>query len=40
MPPGDFEDLVNEVLRKIGRNVVLFQQLEYYLKYIEAYNFT
>jgi hypothetical protein len=29
-------DLVNEVYRKIGRNVVLFQVLESYLKYIVA----
>jgi hypothetical protein len=30
------EDSVNEVLRKIGRNLMLFQQLEYLLKYIIA----
>ncbi len=30
------DDLVNEVYRKIGRNVVLFQVLESYLKYIVA----
>ncbi len=30
------DDLVNEVCRKIGRNILLFQQLEYYLKYIVA----
>jgi len=30
------EDSVNEVLRKIGRNMMLFQQLEYLLKFIVA----
>lgn len=30
------KDAVNEVLRKIGRNLMLFQQLEYRLKYIVA----
>lgn len=30
------EDSVNEVLRKIGRNTMLFQQLEYLLKFIVA----
>lgn len=30
------EDLVNEVLKKIGRNMLLFQQLEYLLKIIVA----
>lgn len=30
------KDAVNEVLRKIGRNLMLFQQLEYQLKYIVA----
>ncbi len=30
------EDSVNDVFRKIGRNVMLFQQLEYLLKYLVA----
>jgi hypothetical protein len=30
------EDSVNEVLRKIGRNMMLFQQLEHLLKFIVA----
>jgi hypothetical protein len=30
------EELVNDVLRKIGRNVVLFQQLEQLLKFVVA----
>jgi hypothetical protein len=30
------KEAVNEVLRKIGRNLMLFQQLEYKLKYIVA----
>jgi len=30
------EDSVNEVLRKIGRNMVLFQQLEHLLKFLVA----
>jgi len=30
------EELVREVQRKIGRNILLFQQLEYLLKYIIA----
>jgi hypothetical protein len=30
------DDLVREVQRKIGRNILLFQQLEYGLKYIVA----
>lgn len=30
------DDLVREVQRKIGRNILLFQQLEYLLKYIVA----
>lgn len=30
------EDLIREVQRKIGRNILLFQQLEYALKYVVA----
>lgn len=30
------EDYANEVLRKIGRNMILFQKFEYLLKYIVA----
>ncbi len=30
------EELVNDVLRKVGRNVVLFQQLEQLLKFVVA----
>jgi len=30
------DDLVREVQRKIGRNILLFQQLEYLLKYVVA----
>ena len=30
------EDFVNEVLRKVGRNIVLFQQLEALLKFVVA----
>ena len=30
------EDLVREIQRKIGRNILLFQQLEYFLKYVVA----
>ena len=30
------DELVDEVCKKIGRNVLLFQQLEYFLKYIVA----
>jgi len=30
------DDLVREIQRKIGRNILLFQQLEYLLKYIVA----
>lgn len=32
----ELKDAVNEVLRKIGRNLMLFQQLEHQLKYIVA----
>ena len=32
------EDSVNDVFRKIGRNVMLFQHLEYLLKYLVATN--
>ena len=32
----DIDDLFGEVQRKIGRNILLFQQLEYLLKYIVA----
>ena len=30
----NLEDSANEVLRKIGRNIILFQKFEYLLKYI------
>jgi hypothetical protein len=30
------EELVNDVLQKVGRNVVLFQQLEQLLKFVVA----
>jgi hypothetical protein len=32
----ELKDAVNEVLRKTGRNLMLFQQLEHQLKYIVA----
>lgn len=32
----NLEDSANEVLRKIGRNMILFQKFEYLLKYIVA----
>lgn len=32
----NLEDSANEVLRKIGRNMILFQEFEYLLKYIVA----
>jgi len=32
----ELEKARNEVLRKIGRNMLLFQQMEYMLKYIVA----
>lgn len=33
----DLQDLVNDILRKIGRNMMLFQELEHLLKYVIAY---
>lgn len=30
----EIEQIKNEVLRKIGRNMMLFQQLEYMIKYL------
>jgi hypothetical protein len=33
----ELEKLQNEVLRKIGRNVMLFQQMEHWLKFLSIY---
>jgi hypothetical protein len=33
----ELKKLQNEVLRKIGRNVMLFQQMEHWLKFLSIY---